>query len=108
VGWYRVTEVREGVGVVESHRGQRGSGAVESHRGQRGNWGGGESQRSEREWGWWRVTEVREVVIENHRGQRGGGREKIKYSVLLSEFRSVTDKTMSNEVTSYCPDIVHL
>jgi hypothetical protein len=48
------------------------------------------------------------VVIESHRGQRGGGREKIKYSVLLSEFRSVTDKTMSNEVTSYCPDIVHL
>jgi hypothetical protein len=91
---------------------------VESHRGQRGSWGGGESQRSERESGWYRVTEVREVVIEvtevrevvieSHRGQRGGGREKIKYSVLLSEFRSVTDKTMSNEVTSYCPDIVHL
>jgi hypothetical protein len=39
-GWYRVTEVREGVGVVQSHRGQRGSR------------GGTESQRSERESGW--------------------------------------------------------
>jgi hypothetical protein len=33
-GWWRVTEVREGVGVVQSHRGQRG--------------GDRESQRSER------------------------------------------------------------
>jgi hypothetical protein len=46
-------------------------------------------------------------MVEEHRDKRGYGRKKIKYSVLLSEFRC-TDKTMSKEVTLFRHDMAHL